>query len=374
MAKSLKIMLIAGEASGDILGADLMKALASKYKPATFLGVGGEYMQKAGLESLFEMSELSVMGLVEVLPYLPRLKKRVDECVAFAAQEKPDVLVTIDSPDFTLRVAKKVKVQTGIPCVHMVSPSVWAWRRGRIKKMAGYLDHVLALFPFEPGLYAGSGLDCTFIGHPIYQRLEKYAPVRITPPKPETIALLPGSRQTEIDRLAPVCRQVLDLVRQERPNVKAIVPLADKKHQSLISPYFANADGVNYVAGDKKFDEMKAARLAIAASGTANLELAMLGLPMLVMYKTNPLTAFIARKIVHIPYISPVNWVLGHKTIPEFLQEEVEPTAMARHALSLFNNEEEWKKQAKALKEVRGKLGSDIHPAERAAEIVSTYL
>ena len=128
------------------------------------------------------------------------------------------------------------------------------------------------------------------------------------------------------------------------------------------------------MAGDKKFDEMKAARLAIAASGTANLELAMLGLPMLVMYKTNPLTAFIARKIVHIPYISPVNWVLGHKTIPEFLQEEVEPTAMARHALSLFNNEEEWKKQAKALKEVRGKLGSDIHPAERAAEIVSTYL
>ncbi len=367
MTKTYKVMVIAGEASGDILAAGAMEALkASLDAPVEFIGVGGTEMQKQGLTSAFPMKELSIMGIAEVLPHIPNILKRIKQMVELAKAEQPDLLLTIDSPDFCHRVAKKVKKETGIPCVHYVSPSIWAWRRKRVFKMAKYLDHVLALFPFEPDFYTPSTLKCSFVGHPVVARL---APHQVKS-KQDTLLLMPGSRAREITSLLPSFHKVAMQLKEEGAVKDVKCALATEDDFALAQEMAPALGRKDCIIGDDRYAAMASARLAFAASGTANLELAVLGTPMVVAYTTGKLTAYIARRIIKVPFISPTNWVLGKKVIPELLQEEfTEDNLMTSAREALGENSV----QPQALTTIRESLTTP-NPNAEVAKVLRSYL
>lgn len=365
-----KIMILAGEVSGDKLGAALMADLKKAQPKIQFVGVGGELMEKEGLVSLFPMEELAVMGFVEVLPALPRLIKRLKELVTFAETEKIDLLLTIDAQDFSARLAKKIKARLRVPCVHYVSPTVWAWRPGRVQKMAKYLDHVLALFPFEPKYYEGSKLACTFVGHPMAQEMAHWSKTVPTAPEGDfayPLALLPGSRSGEIARHLPTMVETCQMLEGDKP---VLVPVpheqAAKQVGDILSCLKIDKTKFDVVTGEERYKALQNCRVALAASGTVNLELAFLGVPMVVMYRMAPLTYWLAKRLVSVPYISPVNWVAGKKVLVERIQEEAEVATLAADIRQLSNSEA-WGIQSKALQNVREKLAC---PADKQAEDV----
>lgn len=373
MNRAPKLLILAGEASGDLLGAGVMAALKQLRPDVQFVGVGGPAMEAEGLRSVFPMRELSVMGLVEVLPHLPRLMRRIDQMVDVARIERVDGVLTIDSPDFCLRVAKKIKADMGVPCVHYVSPQVWAWRKGRVRKMARYLDHVLALFPFEPACYEGSGLPCTFVGHPVAERLAGRAPSVPRPlHTPRRLALLPGSRVSEIRRMMPPFVAAAQMLAREFSGLEFVLPLADHFNPRDIEPY---ADmKFTFVKGDEKFDVLATCDAAIATSGTANLELAMLDLPMVVGYKMSPVSYALANVMVDIPFFCPVNLVADDMVAFEFLQDDANAPTFHNVAKRLLKDSPERAAQLVGLAKVRAKLTTGVSPSQKAAETVLSVL
>jgi lipid-A-disaccharide synthase len=372
------IMIIAGEISGDLLAAPLMAEIKKQAPDATFVGVGGDGMFKQGLRQVFDFNELNVMGIVEVLPKLPRLFKCKDMLLDVAHKEKVDMLITIDAPDFNLRVAKQVKAELDIPCVHYVSPSVWAWRKGRIAKMQKFLDHVLALFPFEPEIYKPYGLNCTYVGHPVAERLAHLMPKAedYAEPKPMHIALLPGSREGVIRRMLPVMLKAFRRIQKDFPKLKAIVPLASLSHKALVKE-LAGGDlsDIIFVEAEKRFDPIKQCRVAMVTSGTSNLEIAMMGVPMVVAYRMGDLTYAIISKLVKVPYVSPVNWVAGRKILPEFIQEAVTSRKLASQVHYLLTDTLERRFQEIGLEEVREKLSTQGDSASLLAyRVIANYL
>lgn len=374
--KSPHIMLIAGESSGDLLGAGLMAELKNIYPHATFVGVGGEKMQEQGLRSVFDMEELNVMGIFEVLPRIPGLLKRRQQLVNIMADEQVDMLISIDAPDFGLRVAEKAKKEVGVKCVHYVSPSVWAWRRGRTFKMATYLDHILVLFPFEVEIYMDAGLPCTFVGHPVAERLGDLSPKKLTYPKGDVkLAILPGSRRGVISRMFPTMLDAFRQLQREMPDLKAVIPLVHEHHKQWLEDFGGNLSGIEFVSNDDRFSALKKCQAAMATSGTSNLELAMLGLPTVVGYKLAENTYKIVSRLVKVPYISPVNWVLESKALPEFIQDEATAENF-RDALSpLLKDTKEREYAAINLLHARQKLlVRGKSPSQRAAQAVSALL
>lgn len=368
-----KLMVVAGEMSGDLLGAAAVDVLKKKLPTLKLVGVGGPCLRQQGLESFFDQHELSVMGLVEVIPAIPHLKRRMHELVELAKSEKPDLLLTIDSPDFNLRLARRVKQELGVPCAHYVSPSVWAWRPGRVRKMAQFLDHVLALFPFEPEYYKGSGLSCTFVGHPVAERLASYAPEDIFSPVGSDLALLPGSRKGEIRRMLPVMLQTFDSLKRQGLVDRAILPVAGSHLASLIK-HLVGERSIQLI-DDDAWPHIKDCRAALVTSGTANLELAMLGVPMVVGYKSQPITHFLLSCMVNVPYISPVNWVAQKAVVPEFIQNKASSGAFELALAPLLKDDKMWQMQAEQLKIVRQALHAPSETsAQRAAEVLLQYI
>lgn len=371
-------MIIAGEYSGDRLGGALMHALKqSSEEDLSFIGLGGPEMIKEGLVSAFDIEETNIMGLLEVLPSIPRLLKRKKELIALAKSEKISALVTIDAPDFCLRVAKGIKKEVGVPCVHYVSPQIWAWRKGRATKMAKYLDHVLALFPFEPELYNKTGLTCSFVGHPILQELKAYTPEetpRLLGGTPR-LALLPGSRLSVMGRLFPHMMDVVLKLRAEGFLGTVIVPVTKPEHQTYLQTQVPKGADITFISAEKRFDYLKDTTAALAASGTSNLELAVLGVPVLVAYKMKPLTYKILRLLVKVPYISPINWVVGKSVVPEFIQEACSVENILPELSTLLEKESlAHQHQVQALKHVRSTLRGKSNPSKEAANIVLSYI
>ena len=372
------IFLIAGEPSGDALGANLMASLKKETKGrARFTGIGGPKMAAEGLESLFPMEELSVMGLIEILPKIPRLHSLINETVSQIATVRPDALVTIDSPGFTLRVAKKV-AGLGFPLVHYVAPSVWAWKPGRAKKIARYLNHVLALLPFEPSYMLRAGLSCTFVGHPVLESgADKgdgpaFRKRHDIPENAKLICMLPGSRKGEIQRLMPVYSEALGLLKQRYPDLLAVVPCVE----ALASEVMASASqwpvpALVLETPDQKYDAFAASDAAIAASGTVTLELSMASVPTVVAYKVHPLTAWAVMKLVRVNFVSLINILLERPAIPEYLQDRCVPGALASGIEEFFEDEEVRATQAKAMAEGLDMIGPEgAPPSERAAAAV----
>lgn len=328
----MKVFIIAGEASGDRLGAALMDGLETLHPGIEFHGIGGTDMQAKGLISQFPMDELSVMGLTEVLPRLRGLLRRRDEAAAAVLALNPDVVITIDSPDFCLRVAKKVKAaRPDLPIIHYVAPSVWAWREGRAVKMARHVDHVLALLPMEPPLMQAAGVSCEFVGHPVVTEPQ---------PSPDEVAafraslrgegpiltVLPGSRRGEVERLTPIFGQALARlgpIRVILPAASGVVDLVTEAAKgwpvpvTVLDPRGMAPDEV----ATRKRLAFAASDAALAASGTVALELAASRTPMVIAYKMSWLTFAIMSRMVKTPHVSLVNILTGQGIVPELLQD-----------------------------------------------------
>lgn len=378
-SRPLRLFIIAGEHSGDSLGARLMTALAAlRPNGVAFEGIGGPKMIAAGLVSVFPMSEIAVMGPAAILAQLPHLLRKISEATRAALAAEPDVVVIIDAPEFTHRVAKKIRrVRPGIPIVNYVSPSVWAWRPWRARKMRPYVDEVLALLPFEPGVHERlGGPPCTYVGHPLVERRPWIAALD---PEPlarrlglavdrQPLLVLPGSRRSVISRLWGPFSATLWELHARGHRLELIVPVVASTRDLIVErmkgwPPFP----VHLVEEDvDKFRAFKLARAALVASGTATLELALAGCPMIVSYRVDRL-ALLFRRLVKPPHFALANLVLGERAFPELMQESSVPEALAPAIEALLSDSPERDAQLAALARVPAALLTGTDPAIAAA-------
>ena len=355
--KSPLIALVAGEVSGDILGAGLINALKLHYPNARFIGVAGEKMKKAGCETLFEMEELSVMGLAEVLKHLPHLLKRRKQVIETMLEMKPDVFIGIDAPDFNLTVEEKLKAN-GIKTIHYVSPSVWAWRQNRVHKIKRATDLVLAFLPFEKAFYDKFDTPCRFIGHTMADaialkpnRTEACEKLGLDESK-RYVAILMGSRGSEIQFLAEPFLKTAQLLKEKHPDLEFLVPMVNEKRQAQLEEIKANIAPeleLHILQGQAR-QAMIAAECTLLASGTAALEAMLCKSPMVVGYKMKPLTYWLAKKLVKTDYISLPNLLANAPLVPEMIQEECNPDNLAWSLNHYLSNNIESLKQKNELK------------------------
>ena len=340
------IAIIAGEVSGDILGAGLIHALKARYPHAKFIGIGGERMIAEGFETLFDMEELSVMGLVEVLKHLPRLLKIRRSIIEQLSALKPDVFIGIDAPDFNLDVELKLK-QQGIKTIHYVSPSVWAWRQKRVYKIAAATNLVLAFLPFEKAFYDRFNVPCRFIGHtmadaiPLKPNRDDACQLLNLDPAQRYVAMLVGSRGSEVEFLSEPFLQTAQLLHQRYPDVKFLVPLINQKRRQQfeqIKQRVAPELDMILLDGNARA-AMITAEATLLASGTAALEAMLCKSPMVVGYRMKPFTYFLAKRLVKTKYVSLPNLLADEMLVPELIQEDCNPTKLAEK-LSLYLSED----------------------------------
>ncbi|MFN3348504.1 lipid-A-disaccharide synthase [Pseudorhodoplanes sp.] len=375
----MKVFLVATEESGDRLGAALMQALKTRLGPqVAFRGVGGYEMAAQGLPSLFRIDDLAIVGLAGITQALPKLISRIRQTARAALDEKPDVLVIIDSPDFTHRVARRVrKKNRTIPIVNYVSPSVWAWRPGRARAMSRYIDHVLALLPFEPDVHKKlGGPPCTYVGHPLVEQIDELRPnaqeaAQRTEGTP-LLLVLPGSRKNEIRRLIePFGRTVeriartvwpLDIVIPTTPHLQDLVVRETARWP--LRPKIV-------VKREDRRAAFRAARAALAKSGTVTLELGVSGVPMVTAYKMASWEVAIARRLIRVPSVILTNLVLGENVVPEFIQNDCTPDKLAAALTPLLTDSPARRKQVEAFARLDQVMEIGVaQPARRAAEIV----
>ena len=370
-----KLFIIAGEPSGDALGAPVIDHLRTSFDNIMIAGIGGDRMTDAGLESLFPMEELSVMGLTEVLPRLPLLLRRIRETAREIERTRPDVIVTIDSPDFTLRVAKKIR-HLGIPVVHYVAPTVWAWRPGRARKLARIVDHVMTLFPFEPRYFEAEGLKATFVGHPVVE--QSIPPSDTTPPSRKQLVILPGSRRGEIERLMPVFGETIERLSQQEAgrDLHLVIPTLPHLRDTLAAMTRSWVRQPEIESDrDRFYETLCQSTVALCASGTVVLELAKAAVPGVIAYRVSPLTAAIARRLIKLEHVSLVNIIAGREVMPEYLQEQCTAPALSAAIAELLESPSRRDAQKAAFGDVMQALGQgDTPPSERTAQVIGGYL
>ena len=337
MKKNLTIAICVGEASGDLLGAHLIRALKQRCPEAEFIGIGGERMKAEGFESLYDQEKLAVRGFVEVVKRLPEILKIRKGIVNDLIRIKPDVFVGIDAPDFNLGVAEKLKA-AGIPTVHYVSPSVWAWRRERVNKIVHQVNKVLCLFPMEPQLYLEAGGQAAFVGHPMAQTMPLEADRQAArahlglPSDIPVFALMPGSRVSEIDYMAPIFFQTALLLLEKYPQAQFVLPAATTATGKRLNEILAQAEfaSLPLTLVDKQSDVVcTAADVVLVTSGTATLEVALCKRPMVISYKISPLTYAYVKRKVNVPHVGLPNILLNKEAVPELLQHDATPEKLA---------------------------------------------
>jgi lipid-A-disaccharide synthase len=372
------IYLIAGEQSGDVLGARLMRAIQARRPDIAFAGVGGSAMAAQGLDSLFPIRALALMGLLEVLPKIFQLSALLKQTVADIKNRAPDVLVTIDSPGFTLRVLRALQPTT-LKRAHYVAPQVWAWREGRVKHYPGLWDELLCLLPFEPAFFAGHGLAARFVGHPVLEsgaetgNAERFRGRHAIPAGAKILTVMPGSRQTEVSRLLPILEATIRLLPEP---VVPVVPLAGPV-EAVVRQRTASWPIQPILVADTqdKHDAFAASDAALTKSGTSTLELALANVPMLVTYRINPISHQIVKRVVRVKHASIVNLLLNRPVVPELLQYESRPDRLAAELHRLLTDQHAVAEQrqgfAEALTLLRPASGT---PSEAAAEAVLSML
>ncbi|MBW8268643.1 lipid-A-disaccharide synthase [Caldovatus aquaticus] len=338
------VYLVAGEASGDALGARLIAALRARRPDLAFAGIGGERMAAQGVASLFPMRELALMGLLEVLPNLRRLARRLREAAADIAARRPAVVVTIDSPGFAMRLAARVK-PLGIPLVHYVAPQVWAWRPGRVAQIRERVDRILALLPFELPFFEAASIPVTFVGHPVLESgadagdAARFRARHGIAPEERVVVAMPGSRRMEAARLLPVFGEALRLAARRAPGLRPVVPVAGVVEGMVRAAAAAWPVAPVLVATpEDKHDAFAAAAAGLIKSGTSSLEMAVAGVPHVVAYRVNPVTAAIVRRLVRVPYASLVNLLNEAPVVTEHLQEDCTPPALAESLVRLLRD------------------------------------
>ena len=395
--------LIAGEASGDVLGARLMRALRAKMgDQVRFMGIGGPMMQAEGLDLLFPHTELMHFGIFEVLRHIPRLLRRIHQTAQAVLIAKPLALITIDSPDFCFRVAKKVKkgrkfgwldwrsksfftfrptlpkAEPTIALIHYVAPSVWAWRPGRAKKIAKFLDHLLAVLPFEPPYFTKEGLGCTFVGHSLVEGGANkgngiaFREERGIDPNDLLLTVLPGSRTGEITRLLPVFKKTVRALQDKHANIHIAVPVVPHLKERIVSEIETWGVHAHIVEGEKdKYDAFAASTAALACSGTVALELALAKVPAVIAYKLNPLTFHLFKPFIRVRFANLVNIMHDRDAVPEFIQGNCTPENLTEAVDRLLTDKGARKQQIADLEATAGWLGlGKFVPSERAAETI----
>ncbi|MDR1339897.1 MAG: lipid-A-disaccharide synthase [Prevotellaceae bacterium] len=374
----MKIYFVTGEPSGDLLASSLMKVLKERNSGVEFYGVGGETMKPYGLNSLFSMAELTVMGFFEVFPRLPLILKRIKQTVADIERVNPDILITVDSWGFVSALLSRLKKKNiNVPKLHYVAPQVWAWKKGRAKNVAKLADRLMTLLPYEPEYFEKYGLKCDFVGHPVVEnRIEEIdaGDFRIRygiPADASVLSVLPGSRSSEIKRLIPVFREAIRMISTKVENLFVVIPTVETV-AGEIGKAFKNSDiPCRIVTGrNERYAAFKQSIAAIAASGTVSLELASCKTPHLIAYKFNPLTNFLADILVNVKYANLINILSDREIIPEFTLYKCRANLIADKALELMDSNAA-KLMIRDMDEGLQKLRlPNMLPSEKAAEIV----
>jgi lipid-A-disaccharide synthase len=373
-----KIFLIATEESGDRLGANLMTVLRQRLGGAVrFEGVGGRMMAQQGLASLFPIEELSIVGLAAVVKQLPKLLRLIRQTVDAVTEDRPDILVIIDSPDFTHRVAKRVRARDpSIPIVNYVSPSVWAWRSGRARRMRGYIDHVLALLPFEPEAYRElHGPPCSYVGHSLVEQIAELRPgadeLKRREAAPPVLLVLPGSRRSEIRHHMPVFGETLAQLRADVP-FELILPTMPHLQEAVTEAVKNWPVQPRIVVGEQeKRAAFRIAHAAFVKSGTVTLELALAGVPMVAAYKAGRVEAWIVMRAIRVSSVILANLVIGENVVPEFIQRDCTPEKLVPPLREILSDSPLRRRQIEAFAKLDTIMSTgDQPPSVRAAEIV----
>lgn len=375
-----KVLISAGEASGDLYAAGLVTALRRRHPDLEFFGCAGQRMQRAGVRAVVDAASIAVVGLVEVVKHIPRVHREYRKLIRAAEQERPDVAILTDSPDFHLRLARHLK-RLGIPVIYLVAPQVWAWRKGRLPAMRRTIDQLLCIFPFEPDFFRPHGINARYIGHPLTHlvkasagRAELRRRFGIDDESP-MIALLAGSRKGEIERHLPT---LVEAVKQLRQASRRLAPrfILGIPSANVLSENFREriSEASIQVLEGQTWDLLACADLALAASGTVTIEATLIGTPMVAFYRVNKLSWLMGKFLVDVPFFSMVNLVAGRRVVPELIQNEMTPERLAKEAEALLNDEAARDNMRSALAEVAGKLAVEEDALEVAASTVETYL
>ncbi|HPQ43053.1 MAG TPA: lipid-A-disaccharide synthase [Syntrophales bacterium] len=370
---SKEVMLVAGEASGDLHGSNLVKAMHRIDPTIHFYGIGGEKLRGAGVEIVANLSEMSVVGLTEVLSKLGFILKVRRNLKELLQKKRPDLLILIDYPDFNLSLAKEAR-KNGIKVFYYISPQVWAWRRGRIYSIAQCVDRMAVILPFEAPLYEKAHLDVRFVGHPLldavkrkYTRKDALKRFDLKEGK-TTIAILPGSREGEVKRLLPVMLQAAEILEDRLPSLQFVLPLADTLAYDFVAGMVNQSSVDVTIISDDAYDLIGLSDIAMVASGTATLETALLGTPMIIVYKVSTLSYLIGRAVINIDTIGLANIIAGKTVVPELIQRDANPEAMADEVYDILINRSRMDAMKRDLLDVCEKLGSP-GASQRAAEL-----
>ncbi|MGI6092280.1 MAG: lipid-A-disaccharide synthase [Negativicutes bacterium] len=369
-----KIMISVGEASGDLHGASVANALKLACPDIKLFGMGGQAMRQAGVDIVYDIADLGVIGLVEVVKNLPRLFKLRDKLAEIMEHERPDALVIIDYPGFNMRLAKVAK-KKGIPVISYISPSVWAWGKGRAKGVAETVEAIAAIFPFEAEAYKAAGANVTYVGHPLVdivkpsmEKADAYRHFGADPSKP-VLLLMPGSRKQEIISLLPDMLGAAEKIVKKVPDCQVFLPVASTISREMLQNIFNNYRVSVKLTEGNNYDLMNIADVGIAASGTVTLEAALMKLPTVIVYRVVPLTYMLGKVLVKIPHISLPNIIAGREIVPELLQGEVNPDKIARYTLEILLNKGMRDQILTDLAEVNSKLG-ECGAVRRVADVI----
>jgi lipid-A-disaccharide synthase len=358
-----RIMIVAGEASGDLHGASLVKE-ANRLDPSlSFFGIGGPRMRDAGVETLVDASQMAVVGLVEVIAHFNVISRAYLTLKRIITSNPPDLLILIDYPDFNLRVARLAK-RAGVRVLYYISPQVWAWRVGRVKKIGRVVDRMAVVFPFEVPFYEREGVPVTFVGHPLVDTVHPTMPRTEAQvlfgldPAAKTVGLFPGSRTSEIARLLPVILESARLLKERFPDLQFILPLASSLTMADLAPILSRSRLDVKVVEGRGYDVMQVCDAIITVSGTVTLEIALIGVPMVIIYRVSPLTYEVGKRLIRVDHIGICNIVAGERVVPELVQHDAEPARIAAE-ITRFLTEPGYGAAIKTkLSAVRKKLGS----------------
>ena len=371
---SARVLISAGEASGDLYAAALATKLRRDSPGIELFGCAGPRMRAAGVEAVVESESLSVVGLLEVVAHIPRIYREYRKLVKAAAERRPEVAVLTDSPDFHLRVAKRLK-KLGIPVVYLVAPQVWAWRKGRLPKMRRLIDRLLCIFPFEKDFFEKYGISTDYLGHPLTRMVRASAsPLELrrrfgVPDGAKLIALLPGSREGEIERHLPVLIELSRRTGLQTCSFVAALPprMAEKFRERFLAASIQVQEG-------QTWDLLACSDLALAASGTVTIEACLLNTPMVTFYRVNRLSWLLGKLLVRVPFYSMVNLVAGRRVVPELIQGDMTVDKLAAEVLSLLESNDMLRRMREDLAMVAGKLSGPGDPLEAAASVVTELL
>ena len=375
---SKKIMIVAGEQSGDLHGSNLVRAMHRIDPDLRFYGIGGRKMREAGVELIADAADMAVVGLTEVVGKLGMILGVMRRMKLALKKLKPALLILIDYPDFNLRLGKAAK-KNGVRVFYYISPQIWAWRKGRIHKIKEVVDKMAVILPFEEQVYRQVSMDVSFVGHPLldvvktkYARQEALSKFDLQDGI-TTVGLLPGSREVEVSKLLPVMLKAARILMQSRPPVQFVLPLADALDRGFVEEMIRQESVPVRVVPNEIYDVIGVSDIVVVASGTATLETALLGTPMVIIYKVSPLSYYVGTKVINVTHIGLANLIAGKTIVPELIQDDANPERIAAEVIGILADESRMQRIKEELNQIREKLGSP-GASEKAARLACDML